>query len=383
MPSVISSNPRGAFFNVIRVLLIHPGIIPHYRLPIYGYLSGYLKQYGYELTVLSDRISTGGPNTAEFQVVQMRLSVSSIIRFVRKQHMDVIIDYMELRHRYLFPTYFLAKGLLRRKMIYWGQGRDLLDAKARLKNIAYAAEQRMCDAIILYAEHLKKYVPESFHKKVFIANNTLFLSYAGLAPGVTREGVLAAYGIHTKKNIICVGRMQKRKRVDQLAKALAYMNRPDIGLILVGPDTDGILANISGDNIFKLGPLYEDKKFDLLSSADVYCLPGAVGLSIVDAFHCALPFVTEEGDESAEIMYLKNGVNGFIVPRGDIPALSDKLRLLLDDDEIRGRFSAAAKREITENGSIAKFCSGFSAALFYATGETAKDLPNPDTRMFK
>jgi glycosyltransferase involved in cell wall biosynthesis len=177
--------------------------------------------------------------------------------------------------------------------------------------------------------------------------------------------------------------MQKRKRVDQLAKALAYMNRPDIGLILVGPDTDGILANISGDNIFKLGPLYEDKKFDLLSSADVYCLPGAVGLSIVDAFHCALPFVTEEGDESAEIMYLKNGVNGFIVPRGDIPALSDKLRLLLDDDEIRGRFSAAAKREITENGSIAKFCSGFSAALFYATGETAKDLPNPDTRMFK
>ena len=369
MPNAISSKPRGALLNVVRILLIHPGIIPHYRLPIYGYLSGYLRQHGYELIVLSDGIPTDGPNTVEFQSVQMRLSVSSIIRFVRKEHVDVIIDYMELRHRYLFPTYFLAKGLLRRKMVYWGQSRDLLDAKARLKNLAYAAEQRMCDAIILYAEHLKKHVPKSFHKKVFIANNTLFLSYTGLPPGVTRENVLAEYGIHTKKNIICVGRMQKRKRVDQLPKALAYMNRPDIGLILVGPDPDGILANIKGDNIFKLGPLYEDKKFDLLSSADVYCLPGAVGLSIVDAFHCGLPFVTEEGDESAEIMYLKDGVNGFIVPRDDIPAMSHQLLLLLDNDALRGRFSNAAKREIRENGSMNKFCSGFRDALNYATKE--------------
>ncbi|MBE3041908.1 glycosyltransferase family 4 protein, partial [Candidatus Bathyarchaeota archaeon] len=328
-------------------------------------------------------ILENGPNTSEFQAVQVRLSVSSIIRFIRRHHIDVIIDYMELRHRYLFPTYFLAKGLLRRKMVYWGQGRDLLDAKAPLKNLAYAAEQRMCDAIILYAEHLKKYVPKSFHKKVFIANNTLFLGYTGLAPGVTRENVLADYGIHTKKNIICVGRMQRRKRVEHLAEALAFMNRHDIGLILVGPDAEGVLDRIHGKNIYRLGPIYQDKKFDLLSSADVYCLPGAVGLSIVDAFHCGLPFVTEEGDESAEIMYLKDGVNGFIVPRGDIPALSDKLQLLLDDDELRRRFSAAAKREITENGSLDKFCSGFRDALFHATGGTTGSLPNPDRQTFK
>jgi len=383
MPNAINSKPRGVFLNVVRVLLIHPGIIPHYRLPIFGYLSGYLKQCGYELTVLSDGIPANGPNTAEFQAVQVRLSVSSIIRFVRRHHMDVIIDYMELRHRYLFPTYFLAKGLLRRKMVYWGQGRDLLDAKAPLKNLAYAAEQRMCDAIILYAEHLKKYVPKSFHKKVFIANNTLFLSYPGLPPGMTRDTVLAEYGIRTAKNIICVGRMQKRKRVEHLAEALALMNRPDIGLILVGPDAEGVLDRIHGENIYKLGPIYQNKKFYLLSSADVYCLPGAVGLSIVDAFHCALPFVTEEGDESAEIMYLKDGVNGFIVPRGDISALSNKLRLLLDDDELRSRFSAAAKREITENGSLDKFCSGFRDALFHATGGTTGALANPDRKTFK
>jgi glycosyltransferase involved in cell wall biosynthesis len=228
----------------------------------------------------------------------------------------------------------------------------------------------MCAAIILYAEHLKKYVPARFHKKTFVANNTLAMSYQGLPPGMTRDTVLAEYGIRTRKNIICVGRMQKRKKMEHLADALAFMNRPDIGLILVGPDTEEVLDRIHGKNIYKLGPIYHDKKFDLLSSADVYCLPGAVGLSIVDAFHCGLPFVTEEGDESAEIMYLKDGVNGFSVPRGDIPALSNKLRVLLDDDELRRRFSAAAKREITENGSLDRFCSGFRDALFHATGGT-------------
>jgi glycosyltransferase involved in cell wall biosynthesis len=137
-------------------------------------------------------------------------------------------------------------------------------------------------------------------------------------------------------------------------------------LILVGPDDDGVLKGLVGRNIHILGPLYGDSKFDLLASADVYCLPGAVGLSIIDAFQAGLPFVTEEGDESAEIMYLQDGVNGFVVPRGNANAMSEKLALLLDDVALRQRFSAAAKRTILEKGSIEGFCAGFKDALTYA-----------------
>ncbi len=354
---------------MIRVLLVHAGLIPHYRIPIYGYLSKYLKRYGFELTVTSDGIQVGTPDPIEFPFAPMHLSALNIARFIQRQQIDVIIDFMELKHRYLFPTYLIAKGILRRKMIYWGQGRDLLDPQNKIKNLAYASEQAMCSALILYAEHLKKYVPKYFHKKVFIANNTLHLTYKGFPPGVTRENVLRKYGINTKKNIICVGRMQMRKRLDHLAEALVHMNRADIGLILVGPDPDRVLDKIEGDNIFKLGPIFGDKKFDLLSSADVFCLPGAVGLSIVDAFYCGLPLVTEEGDESAEIMYLKDGVNGFLVRRGDIALMRQKLLLLLDNHELWKRFSDAAKKEIEENGSMDVFCSGFKDALFYATGQ--------------
>jgi glycosyltransferase involved in cell wall biosynthesis len=348
-------------------VLIHADKIPHYRIPIYSYLAGYLERYGFSLTVLSDGIQADNPHEIDFQYTKMPLSAINIALFIYKQHIDVIIDYMALRHLYLFPTYFIAKGIMRKKIIYWGQGCDLADTKAIIKNLAYTTEQSLSDAIILYAEHLKKYVPAFLHKKIFVANNTLYIEYAGIPTDLTKQSILAQYGITTKKNIICMGRMQKRKRVEVLIKALDLMNRPDIGLILVGPDTEGILDEINGNNIYKLGPIYGDQKFDLLSASDIYCLPGAVGLSIIDAFHCGLPFVTEEGDESAEIMYLKNGVNGFVVQRGDIQDMAAKLILLMDDNELRSNFSIEAKREIAENGNIENLCEGFRKALSYVT----------------
>ena len=201
---------------MIRVLLIHAGLIPHYRIPIYSYLSKYLRKYGFDFLVLSDGIQDDNPHKVDFSLTATTLSTIRIIKFIRQQNIDVIIDYMELRHLFLFPTYLTAKLIMRKNIIYWGQGCDLSDTKSFIKNLAYAIEQTMSDAIILYAEHLKKYVPAFLHKKIFIANNTLFMDYKGLPNSLTKQKVLDQYGITTKKNIICMGRIQKRKRIDIL-----------------------------------------------------------------------------------------------------------------------------------------------------------------------
>jgi glycosyltransferase involved in cell wall biosynthesis len=351
-----------------RVLLLHSGHVPHYRVPVYNHLSRYLRERSFELTVTAEGIQSGNRMPVEFASVPMHLSARSIAGLVWRGNFDVVIMFVDMRHLYLFPVYLAVKGIMHRKMVWWGQGRDLAEPDAVLKNAAYGIEHAMCDAIILYAEHLKKYVAPRFHHKTFTANNTLALTYPGLPPGI-KDSVLRAFNIRTPKNIICMGRFQKRKRVDQLVAAMKLMNRPDVGLILVGPDTEGVLENVEGPNIYKLGPIYDDRRFDLLSAADVYCLPGAVGLSIVDAFHCGLPFVTEEGDESAEISYLKHGENGFVVPRKNVIELAKRLSLLLDNKELRARFSEAARKEIKVNGSIEQLCKGFLLALQHATGQ--------------
>jgi glycosyltransferase involved in cell wall biosynthesis len=353
---------------VVRVLLLHSGNIPHYRVPVYNYLSRYLERCDFALTVAAGAVQPGNPHPVEFRFIEEPLSAVAIGRMIYREKFDVIILFVDLRHLYLFPTYFIAKGLMRRKMVWWGQGRNLLPVKsARLKDLAYTTEHALCDSIILYADHLKKYVHPRFHHKIFVANNTLSMESSYLSTERRLE-VLDRYGIKTSKNIICAGRLQRRKRLDRLVEAVERMNRPDVGVILVGPDAEGVLAGLKGENVYAVGPVYGQESLDLLSAADVYCLPGAVGLSIVDAFHCGLPFVTEEGDESAEIMYLRDGVNGFIVPRGDIDSLSAKLQLLLDDANLRRKFSEAARKEVAENAHIDRLCEGFRAALQHATG---------------
>ena len=65
------------------------------------------------------------------------------------------------------------------------------------------------------------------------------------------------------------------------------------------------------------------------------------------------------------MMYLKDGVNGFIVPQNDISALTAKLQLLLDNDNLRHKFSAAAIQEAKNNASLEKMSAGFRDALLY------------------
>lgn len=98
--------------------------------------------------------------------------------------------------------------------------------------------------------------------------------------------------------------------------------------------------------------MYGDKAISLLSARDVYCLPGAVGLSIIDAFFCGLPIVIENVRHGPEICYFKDGVNGFMVGKGDVLDLAEKVELLLDDDDLRRRFSEAAINEIETAGHI-------------------------------
>ena len=363
-----------------RVLLINQDRIPHYRVAVYNYLSDFLYRNEFKLTVVSGGVQGGADHTIRFDYREIQLSFLNLAKFIYRENPGVILFWVNLKNTYLFPTLLISK-VFGKKIIYWGHGRDLLDQNSKIKNVAFAFEHWICDAIILYAEHIKKYVPKKFHNKVFIANNTLNMTefHYNL---LSKDVIFKKYNIKTKKNIIYVGRIQKRRRLHDLLMAFERMNKQDIGLILVGPDEDGILQGSNGNNIYKLGPIYGEDKFALLSASDVYCLPGAVGLSIVDAFYCGLPMVTEDVDESPEIMYLKDGINGFVVPKGDIQKLAEKLSLLIEDDGLRERFSRLAKNEIMSNGHIDLMCKGFTEALRFCIGtdQTRKRIGTQKTQ---
>jgi glycosyltransferase involved in cell wall biosynthesis len=345
-----------------KILLLNERQISHYRVPVYNYLSDYLIKNKFAITVVSEGIQAGNPHTIRFNNIECHFNSAKLIRLIINTKPDAIIFWIKPSLNN-WTVLYLAK-LMKIKVIHWGHRRPdppNVYIKTILINIF---EHCVDDAVILYAQHLSEYVWKRFQSKTFVANNTLDLTIYKPSR-FTKEDIKAKHGIFTSKNIICMGRMQKRKRVDDLIQSFRMLNMEEVGLILVGPDTEGILRDIEGANIFKLGPVYGDESLDLLSASDIYCLPGAIGLSIVDAFYCGLPVITENVRHGPEIMYLKNEVNGFIVPKGDTNALATKLKILLTDDILRNRFSQAARNEIMTSGHIDRMCEGFNNALQY------------------
>ena len=354
-----------------KALLIHSDRVPlpHYRMHIYRYLHNYLKMHGYFLEVVSDRIQEDYEGPIGFPLHIKKTGLISLIRttLAKRPHASILaINHSKL---FFFPfMIFLKAGKF--KPITWTHGVNLQRKHSKLSRLIHDIEHALCDGIVLYAESQKEFISKRDLNKVFIANNTLNLTeYENHRP--IKIEILEKYGIHTRKNVICVGRIQGRKRIQDLIMAFKIIKNKDYGLIVVGHDEEGLIEKLRNcDNrIVHLGPLYGIDVIDLLCSCEVFCIPGAIGLSIVDAMFCGLPVVTERVDHGPEIMYLRDGENGYMVQKGDYKALAERICLLLENDNLRLRFSSKAREEIVTNGHIDNLCKGILQCLQKMTTE--------------
>ncbi len=357
-----------------KVVLLHQREILHYRVAIYNRLSEHLRRHGWTLVVLAQGVQKDSPHPVNFALQTVEARSGPILRALKAEAPQAVILFVNARERYLFPVLFWLRWR-HIAAIYWGHGIDLEDKGSLIKRIVYGLEHRMCDALVLYSEDLRRYISPGLHRRTFIARNTIDTSLLKRS-GRPAADILAAHGINTRRNIICVGRLQRRKRIGDLVAAFERLDGNEYGLILVGPDADGCVKDVAHPRIHKLGPLFGDQVNGLLEAADVYCMPGHVGLSIVDAMFYGLPFVTEDVDHAPEIMYLKDGVNGYRVPAGDIDMLAARLNALLKDDALRAQFSTAARRTIETEASMELMFAGFVEALNYVVQDGARASAN-------
>jgi glycosyltransferase involved in cell wall biosynthesis len=348
------------------VLLVHEGPIQHYRIPVYNYMSESLLRHDYSLFVVAESLQMAPPQEVRFRLIRTRLRFSPLQQLVNDIEPKAVILWAK-PHLYSYPFFVMLK-MEKIKIIHWGHRRPWPPFTTGKKLVANF-DHWLDDAIILYSDQFQRFVFKRFRSKTFIANNTLNLTEYRPEER-SKASIKQKYGITTDKNIIYIGRIQKRRHLDHLVRAFNGLSMGGVGLILAGPDDEGLLESYAANNVFRPGPLYGNEALDLLSASDVYCQPGAIGLSIVDALFCGLPVVTEDGIHGPEIMYLKDGVNGFIVPKGDVVQLAAKLQLLLTDDSLRRRFSQAGRNEIMTRGHIDRMCEGFLAALDYVLGES-------------
>lgn len=165
---------------------------------------------------------------------------------------------------------------------------------------------------------------------------------------VPEPGLAPADG--TGKWVVAAGRLAPVKRYDLLIRAFAKVSaeRPDWRLRIYGGGAQHAKLRALIDrlglynHIYLMGPANPlDPEWAKGSIAAVTSSMESFGMTIVEAMRCGLPVVSTDCPHGpAEI--IDNGVDGRLVPTGDVDSIAAALLGLINDDELRQRMGRAA-----------------------------------------
>ncbi len=149
---------------------------------------------------------------------------------------------------------------------------------------------------------------------------------------------------HDGLRLLCVGRICQMKGISYLLRAYRAFRGPETELTLVGNPVGNLqpLAPYR-DDFTHIPHLPQPELADIYQRADVFVFPTLVegmGLVVLEAMASGLPvIVTPNGPGEV----VRNGVDGFVVPIRDVPAIVDKLEYLRTHPEERLRMGRNAR----------------------------------------
>lgn len=170
--------------------------------------------------------------------------------------------------------------------------------------------------------------------------------------GIADPGLLAEPSLHVP-TLVMVGRFAPPKAQDILLRVLHRLRHLPWSLTFVGggpkqPQVQELAKSLGlADRVTFAG--FRDDVPRFLAESQIFCLCShweGLPLSILEAMAVGLPVVASDVGGVSEIV--QEGVTGFLVKRGDIDGLADRLRLLLQDPQLRHRMGQAGRARYLE-----------------------------------
>lgn len=178
--------------------------------------------------------------------------------------------------------------------------------------------------------------------------------------------------------VLCLGRLAPAKAQHLLIEALALLLRDGFAFRAVfvggGPDRaslESLALRLGLADVTEFtGPLGQQDVLDRYRQADVFALPSfAEGLPVVlmEAMAMGIPCLTTHIAGIPELV--KDGVNGLLVPAGDVQSLATSLTRLLKDPGLRASLGEKAREAVLESYDIEVNCRAMAALLARHAGE--------------
>jgi len=161
----------------------------------------------------------------------------------------------------------------------------------------------------------------------------------GLNPAITKNPA--------EKKILFMGRLDKRKGVEIIIKAMPFIlkSHPNVRLIIVGK---GPMSNAAKKLTHKLevrekvtfiGAVKSDDLPRYYCSADVFCSPAlggeTLGIVLLEAMACGIPVVASDIPGYNETVVHLN--DGLLFPAGDTQKLAESIINILTNNDLRNR----------------------------------------------
>ena len=203
---------------------------------------------------------------------------------------------------------------------------------------------RFADVVCVQTNEMKTFYPQYLQKKIVVLENPLdFDEMAAQCEGQS---------IEKENTVISVGRLERQKDFVTLIKAYKKVAElyPDWKLKIYGQGNrkDELQDLIEKENLttsVKLcgvthTPFLEMKKARIFVLSSFY--EGFPNV-LCEAMHAGLPCISTKC-ECGPSELITDGENGFLVDIGDIATMSEKMSLLIDDEELRNRLGRAAEK---------------------------------------
>lgn len=156
--------------------------------------------------------------------------------------------------------------------------------------------------------------------------------------------------------IIYHGKLAQEKGLDTLIEALKTIDKDKYHLVVIGEGQPKYKALFKGaivssglvNNVTLLG--FRDNILEYLRQADFGVLPSiqpeALGIANLEYMMAGKAHICS--DNGAQPEYVTNGVNGLLVPPGDVEALSQAINQLLNEPAMRSRLGVQAQHDFQE-----------------------------------
>lgn len=179
--------------------------------------------------------------------------------------------------------------------------------------------------------------------------------------------------------LIYVGRLELEKGVHLAVQAL--QEQPDEAVLLIAgaghyrATLNDLAAQLGlAERVRFLGFVGHEELPDLLNAADIFVMPTlcqeGLPLSVVEAMACGLPVVaTAAGGIPTAV---EDNVNGVLFPLGDVVALSERLRRLIEAPQLRRQLGAAARARAEARFGQAQMAAAYEAVFAAVLTEDEK-----------